>query len=452
MEKKVLYLKIEEEKIKTKIRELIQLLREKKLLDKKNKIEKEKEEKLKQKKIKEDKKNEKDTDENKTYILIPLQTTTEERTDEKIKKENKTTEEELKKIKNTIKEILPQISEEKITFTLEEKNTITKPKSVKEILQPILKEKIKYLKSSFDILGRIAIIEETEELKEYNKKIAEAIMKIYKEVKSVYVKAGIHEGEYRIQPYSLVLGEEDSTTIYTENKIKLYLDIKKTYFTPRLANERLRIAEQIKKEVEEKLKQKLQKEIKENIREENKEEKELEKILVLFSGIAPYPITIEKKLKEKKIKIDEKNKKDLSNYVFIEGVELNPDAHDYAVKNLLLNKTKRIKLYNEDAKKFLEKKLSEKKTYDRILMPLPKHSKYFLLDAVKVIKNEGIIHFYYFEKEEKILSGLKKILEEELKPLLERKEINYEILEVHKVGQYAPRKYRVCADIKIYKK
>ncbi len=434
MEEKILYLKIEEEKAK-KLKEILSFLKQKNFLDKKNKIEKEKTtketEETKENEKKEKEGNKKKVEE-KTYILIPVKKTI----------NTKNTLSELKKIVGKI--------------ILEEKNKIKKPKSVKEILKPILKEKIKYLKSSFDILGRIAIIEETKELKEYNKKIAEAIKKIYPEVKSVYVKAGIHEGEYRIQPYKLILGEEDSTTTYIENKTKLYLDIKKTYFTPRLANERLRIALQIKEEIKQKIKHKKIVEQKNKIKKERQDIKETikEDILVLFSGIAPYPIIIEKKIKElnKELKESlEEEKFDILKHISIEGVELNPKAYEYAKKNLLLNKTKTIKLYNEDAKKFLKQKSIEKKFYDRILMPLPERSKNFLLDAVKIIKDKGIIHFYYFEKEEKIKEGLKKILEEELKPLLKEKKVSYEILAVHKVGQYAPRKYRVCADIKINK-
>ncbi len=397
-----MHIKIEKKYVEKKMKLLLEELKKQKLLDEKKIIRDEK------------------------YFYIPIKTKEEE------------------KLKKIIEKTIGKINFETTTIKTEKK-----PKSVKEILQPILKEKIKYLKSSFDLLGRIAIIEETKELKEYNKKIAEAIMKIYPSIKSVYLKSGIHEGEYRIQPYSLVLGENNSTTTYIENKIKLYLDIKETYFTPRLANERLRIAKQIKKEVEEKIKKNIH-----NSEEKNKEEKKekklaeektkkineniIERILVLFSGISPYPITIEKNIEKKYLE-----------YIEIEAVELNPKAHEFAKKNLTLNKTKRIKLYNEDAKKFLE---TTKKNYDRILMPLPKHSKYFLLDAVKKIKNEGIIHFYYFVEEKKIKTELKKILETELKPLIENNKIKYEILEIHEVGQYAPRKYRVCADIRIYKK
>lgn len=404
-----MHIKIEKKTVEKKMKLLLEELKKQKLLDEKKIV----------------------RDEKYFYIPIKAEEKKEDKEKTQTKEENKKIKEEEKKLRETIKKIIEKTIGEKINFETTTINSEKKPKSVKEILKPILKEKIKYLKSSFDLLGRIAIIEETEELKEYNKKIAEAIMKIYPSIKSVYLKSGIHEGEYRIQPYSLVLGENNSTTTYIENKVRLYLDIKETYFTPRLANERLRIAKQIKKEVEEKIKKNLH-----NIDEKNNENI-IERILVLFSGISPYPITIEKNIEKKYLE-----------YIEIEAVELNPKAHEFAEKNLKLNKTKRIKLYNEDAKKFLE---TTKKSYDRILMPLPKHSKYFLLDAVKKIKNEGIIHFYYFVEEKKIKTELKKILETELKPLIEKNKIKYEILEIHKVGQYAPRKYRVCADIKIYK-
>ncbi len=388
MKEKITYLKIKLTEGK-KIKEILEYLKKKEYIDKKNKIKKEE----------------------KNYI-IPL--------NKKTTKNKETTIQMLKKINEK------KIIEEKLTEkNIIEKTIEKKPKSVKEILKPILKEKISLLKSSFDILGRIAIIEETEELKKYNKKIAEAITKIYPEVKSVYIKAGIHEGKYRIQPYKHILGEKNNTTTYIENKTKLYLDIQKTYFTPRLANERLRIAKQIKKELQKK-------------NEKN------EKILVLFSGIAPYPIIIEKILEKKELEKIEK----------IIGVELNPNAHEYAKKNLLLNKTKKIILYNQDAKKFLKEEYEKKEYYNRIIMPLPKQSKYYLSDTIKITQNKGIIHFYYFVEEKKIEEKLKKILEEEIKKTEKEtnKKFNYKILNIHKTGQYAPRKYRVCADIQITRK
>ncbi|MEO2154754.1 MAG: hypothetical protein ABGW69_03000, partial [Nanoarchaeota archaeon] len=85
--------------------------------------------------------------------------------------------------------------------------------------------------------------------------------------------------------------------------------------------------------------------------------------------------------------------------------------------------------------------------FDRIIMPLPKGSENFLDLAFKNIKNGGIIHWYQFIKEEEIEKAINFAKEEAKK---QNKEV--EVLKVRKVGQIAPRTYRVRIDLKIIDK
>jgi tRNA G37 N-methylase Trm5 len=83
--------------------------------------------------------------------------------------------------------------------------------------------------------------------------------------------------------------------------------------------------------------------------------------------------------------------------------------------------------------------------YDEIYMPLPKDAEHFLDSAFKASKKETTIHMYDFihendfptETENKVLETAKKL----------NKKIK--IIQTRKVGQYSPRKYRVCCDFKI---
>ena len=83
--------------------------------------------------------------------------------------------------------------------------------------------------------------------------------------------------------------------------------------------------------------------------------------------------------------------------------------------------------------------------YDHVYMPLPKDAIEFLDSAFDSVSNNGVIHMYDFvddsvfphECENKILSVAKQF---------GRK---VEILQTRKVGQYSPRKYRVCCDFKV---
>ena len=80
--------------------------------------------------------------------------------------------------------------------------------------------------------------------------------------------------------------------------------------------------------------------------------------------------------------------------------------------------------------------------FDEIFMPLPKDAEMFLEEAFKIAAKDAKIHMYDFvhdnefphETEKKVIEAGKKY----------GKEI--EIIQTRKVGQYAPKKFRVCCD------
>lgn len=235
---------------------------------------------------------------------------------------------------------------------------------------------------SFDIVGDIIIL--NKEVKS-PKKIAKELLKRHKHVKTILVKTGKYQGKFRTPKLKLIYGENRKTTIHKENKVILSLDVEKCYFSQRTASERLRIAKEVKPK---------------------------ESILVMFSGIAAFPLVIEKNAKPKEIT----------------AIELNPIAHKYAEENLKLNKSKIIKLIKGDVAEILPKL---RKRFDRIIMPLPKDSLSYLVLAKSKLKKKGIIHLYIFG-EEKNISSLKK---------------QYKAKKIVKCGQASPRVYRLCIDL-----
>ncbi len=247
--------------------------------------------------------------------------------------------------------------------------------------------------SSYDVIGNIAILSEKTKS---SKKVAQELLKNFKNIKTVVVKTGIHSGRYRLQKTKILAGEKTKTTYHKENNCIFKLNIDKTYFSPRLGNERLRIARLVKNN---------------------------ESVLVMFSGIGVYSINIAKHSKAKEIY----------------AVEINPAAHKFAEENLKLNKAKNVKSFLGDVKKVLPK---IKNQFSRIIMPLPRDAESYLDLAIKKLKSNGTIHFYDFQREEDIPEkSIEKI----------KKHCNPQILKVVKVGQYSPRKYRLCIDFKVKK-
>ncbi len=252
---------------------------------------------------------------------------------------------------------------------------------------------------SQEIVGDILILEVPPELKKKERIIAEAYLKANPHIKTVVRKDEIHSGDYRLRKVQVLAGENKKETVHQENGVKIKLNLEGTYFSARSGSERLRVAKQVKPG---------------------------EKVLVMFSGSAPYPLVIAKN--------------SLAEAVY--GIEINPLAHQYALESLALNNPQnRVKLYEGDVRIVLPR---IKETFDRIVMPLPKTGEEFLDAALPKVKKGGVIHLYAFLAEEDISAYKKKV-----KGVCEKLGRPVRILRAVKCGQFSPRVFRVCLDMKL---
>lgn len=253
---------------------------------------------------------------------------------------------------------------------------------------------------AFDILGNIAILKFPEgtrvkEKKEFAKKILEK----NKSIKTILEKTGKFKGRLRKQETKHLLGEKTKEVLYKENDCIFRFNLDKTYFSPRLSNERKEIADKIKKN---------------------------EEVLVMFAGVAPFSIVIAKKSKAKKV---------YSN-------EINREANKYAKLNIERNKLKeKIELIPGDTKK-IPPKINKK--FDVIVMPRPQLKDSFLQEAFKLSKKNTKFFYYDFCHQDEIESIKEKIKGEAKKA---RKKIR--ILNVKKAGEIAPYKFRIRVDFNI---
>ncbi|HJX06139.1 MAG TPA: class I SAM-dependent methyltransferase family protein, partial [Candidatus Nanoarchaeia archaeon] len=242
-----------------------------------------------------------------------------------------------------------------------------------------------------------AILEIPQGLEKREKLIAEEALRTNKNIKTI-LKKGKHEGVFRTQKLEHLAGEKTKETTYKEHGVFIKLDVEKVYFSPRLSNERKRIYKQVKKG---------------------------EGVLVMFSGCAPYTCVTAKNTAAKSVT----------------GVEINPVAHDYALKNILLNKLSNAEALQGDVKSIVPK-LGKK--YDRILMPLPKSAADYLDVALKHAKKNAIIHFYDFQKEGEENKSVEKI-----KKACKTAKRKCRVLDIVKCGQASPREFRICVDFEI---
>jgi len=296
-------------------------------------------------------------------------------------------------------------------------DTNYKFRSIEEALVGELPENIlELVPKSYDIIGKIAIIEfdqintiNDNSVLSYKKKVAEALVSVNKSVETVYEKKSEVKGRYRLKELKTIYGDDNPETIHKENGCLFKLDVKKTYFTPRLVSERKRISSiSFQKQ---------------------------ETIVDMFAGVGPFSIQIAKN-------------DDTKIYAF----DVNPSAYKYLVDNIKLNEMKgEVIAHNMDVKELLnpKNKLGNylKNKIDRIIMNLPEQSINFLDVACFLMnKTSGILHFYQFcEKPNPIKKGIENLIAN----LRDSGWHIEEILNSKIVKPFSPKSDLVVIDLKI---
>jgi tRNA (guanine37-N1)-methyltransferase len=210
-------------------------------------------------------------------------------------------------------------------------------------------DRIDEIKNSFDIIGDVVILEIPDELEFEKYLIADAALKFTKR-KAVYRKTSKIKGVMRTRTFEHLAGEDASETTHIEYGSRFLLDVRKVYFSPRLATERERIVKQVK---------------------------DGEVIIDLFAGVGPYSVSIARHRR-----------------VEIFAVDINPEAIHYLKRNIELNKLEgQILPVLDDAREFLRDNDIEA---NRIIMNLPGTACKYLEDAINCLIVGGVLHYYEF--------------------------------------------------------
>ncbi|MCW3993231.1 MAG: methyltransferase, partial [Candidatus Bathyarchaeota archaeon] len=106
-------------------------------------------------------------------------------------------------------------------------------------------EELTCIYNSYDVIGDIAIIRVTERSRKYSRIIAETIMNVQKNVKTVLAQTSSVRGDFRLRKLDFVAGQNKTTTVHNEYGCLFSVDVGKCYFSPRLLYERMRIAKQV---------------------------------------------------------------------------------------------------------------------------------------------------------------------------------------------------------------
>jgi tRNA (guanine37-N1)-methyltransferase len=279
-------------------------------------------------------------------------------------------------------------------------------KRLKETLQQVLPSSgSPNVYNAFDIIGDIAITKVPNSSEAYGKTIAETIIHVHRSIKTVLVQDSPVAGNFRIRRLKHAAGENKTRTIHKENGCFFAVDVETCYFSPRLCQERKRIAQQIKPN---------------------------ETIVNMFAGVGCFSIVIAKKVSSAK--------------VF--SIDINPFAIKFMEENIRLNRVygKVIPLLG-DAKTTIENQLRH--CADRVLMPLPEKAFEYLPYALSALKaSGGWIHLHTFEhatKTEKPAEKVKQKVTEELQAL----GVDCESPLVRVVRSTGPNWWQLVADIHV---
>lgn len=272
--------------------------------------------------------------------------------------------------------------------------------NLKNLLDGLLSEnELALLVKSFDVVGDIAITIIPPELSSREAVIGQAILASNKRIKVVAKRDGNYQGKYRTIALRIIAGENRLKTEHREFGVRLLLNLERVYFSVRSGTERKRIADLTAPG---------------------------EDVLVMFSGVAPYPLMIARHAQPH----------------CITAIEINENAHTLALENCVLNRAEElVDLYCGDVMQVLPQ-LNER--YHRIIMPFPNKSTDYAALALLNLKNNGWLHYYDFQTAGNYATSVARLRSACL--AANRELVDSRIITC---GHKSPEIYRICIDARI---
>jgi len=277
------------------------------------------------------------------------------------------------------------------------------PRNLEEALVgQIPGESLALLPKSFDIVGDIAILELNPGLGTFEEKVAQAILEVHPNVRSVFARTGPVSGPERIRPLRHVAGENRTETIHREFGCSFKVDLSKAFFSPRLSTEHQQVARQVL---------------------------EGERVVDMFAGVGPFSILIAKTVKK----------------VAIDAIDSNPSAAKLIQENIRTNKVDSIVHVHLGDAREVARRLKHKAT--RVIMNHPSAAKNFVDAACTALQAKGgVVHYYTFAEGDNSDIDARDELESALK------HVGYSarrFLDVRKVREVAPMKWQVSIDAEV---
>jgi len=247
---------------------------------------------------------------------------------------------------------------------------------------------------TYERLGKAALVDEDDP--ERARAIADAVLESDLPVETVLNKASKVKGETRVRDWELLAGE-NTEVVHREYGCEYLLDLAEVYFSPRLATERHRVAEQVAAD---------------------------ECAFDMFAGVGPFVIPFAKR------------------GATCVGVDLNPDAIEYLRENARRNGVAdRVTAVNDDVREVAAEYAD---WADRLVMNLPHSADEFLESAVTLAGDDCTLHYYDIQHEDDPFGPGERAIRAAAEP-----EYEITVETRHTVRSYAPHELNVCLDARL---
>jgi tRNA (guanine37-N1)-methyltransferase len=261
---------------------------------------------------------------------------------------------------------------------------------------------------TYERLGDIVILDEDDPAT--GREIADAVMASDLPVKTVINRASKVKGELRVRDWEVLVGD-GTETVHREYGCEYLLDVAEVYFSPRLATERHRVAEQAKSG---------------------------ERAFDMFAGVGPFVIPFAKRGAE------------------AVGVDLNERAVEYLRENARRNgvedrvtaiqgDVRDVVSGSSDASDGVREIAPDYEDWaDRVVMNLPHSADEFLDAAVTLAGDDCVIHYYDIQHEDDPFGPGEAAIRAAAEP-----EYDVSVETRHVVRSYAPHELNVCLDVRL---
>jgi len=247
---------------------------------------------------------------------------------------------------------------------------------------------------SYERLGDVVIVDEDDP--ERARALADAVMASDLPVETVLNRASKVKGQERVRDWEVLVG--DSTeTVHREYGTELAVDLAEVFFSPRLATERHRVAEQVRAG---------------------------ERALDMFAGVGPFAIPFADRGAD------------------VVAVDVNETAIEYLRANAERNGVAdRIAAIHGDVRDVTKDYAN---WADRIVMNLPHSADEFLETAVELAGDECTIHYYDIAHEDDPYGPGEAAIRTAAEP-----DYSVEVLTRRTVRSYAPHELNVVLDVRL---